>query len=107
MKRKSLLIATFLTASLAIGSTAQAHDDLDYPFGVMSGLILGLSLDHDDHRHYHYDRHYPDRHYHHREYRRHDSYGHQHRYRDKHDHRYDKHDHRYDKHKGHSDKRWR
>ncbi len=101
MKRKSLLIATFLTASLAIGSTAQAHDDFDYPFGLMSGLILGLSLDHDDHHHYYYhDRRYPDRHYYHREYRRQESHGYQ-----RHDR--DRHDHHYDKHKGHSDRRWR
>jgi hypothetical protein len=100
MKRKTLIIATFLAASLAIGSTAQAHDDFGYPVGLMSGLILGLSLDHHDHYYYSYqDR--PNRHYHHREYRRNDSHGY--RYRDlyKHKRDYDRHNHGYDRHDRH------
>jgi hypothetical protein len=88
MKHKTLLIATFLTASLVIGSTAQAHDDYGYPIGLLSGVILGLSLDHDDH-YYYRDR--PYRHYRHRDYRRHDSHGYQHRDRYKHHYGHDRH----------------
>ena len=104
MKHKTLLIATFLTAALVIGSTAQAHDDYGYPVGLLSGVILGLSLDHGDHYYYYRDRPYP--HYRHREYRRHDSHGYQYRDRYKHKHGYDKHNHRYDKHKDRSRGRW-
>ena len=98
MKSKTLIVATFLAASLVVGSTAQAHDD-GYPIGLLSGVILGLSLDHDDH-YYYRDRHY-NRHYHHREYRRHDSHGYQYRDRYKRNHRYDKH-----KRKHHRNGRW-
>lgn len=86
MKSKTLIIATFLTASLAIGSTAQAHDDYGYPMGLLSGVILGLSLDGDDY--YYSDRHR--RHYHHRDYRRHDSHGYRHRSHYKSHHRHDR-----------------
>ncbi len=95
MKHKTLILATFLTAALAVGSTAQAHDDYGYPVGLLSGVILGLSLDHDDHYYYYRDR--PNRHYQHREYRRHDSYGYQHRDRYK---RHHHSDHRRDRHHG-------
>lgn len=94
MKHKTLILATFLTAALAVGSTAQAHDDYGYPVGLLSGVILGLSLDHHDH-YYYRDR--PNRHYQHREYRRHDSYGYQHRDRYK---RHHHSDHRRDRHHG-------
>ncbi len=102
MKRKTLIIATFLTASLLVGTTAQAHDDYGYPLGLFSGVLLGLSLDGGDH-YYYRDR--PSHHYRHRDYRRHDSHGYRHRdyykghhrhdrYRDKHHHKHDrKHDH--------------
>lgn len=81
MKHKALLFGTVLAASLVIVSPAQAHDDFDYPLGLMSGIVLGIYLDghdhHDGHRH-------PI--YHHREYRRNDSHGYQHRDRYKYDH---------------------
>jgi hypothetical protein len=96
MKRKTLLIATFLVASLAIGSSAQAHDDFAYPAGLLSGVILGLSLDHHDH--YYYDRDRPYRHYRHREYRRQDSHGYQYRDHYKHNHGHDKRDRGYRRH---------
>ncbi len=99
MKRKTLIIATFLVASLAIGSTAQAHDDFGYPVGLMSGVLLGLSLDHHDHYYSYRDR--PNRHYHHREYRRHDSHGYQYRDRYKHKRGYDRHNHGHKRHDRH------
>jgi len=97
MKRKTLIIATFLVATLAIGSTAQAHDDFGYPVGLLSGVILGLSLDQGDHHHYYYDRDRPNRHYHHRDYRRHDSHGYQYRDHFKRNHGYDRHHDRHDR----------
>lgn len=76
MQTKTIVLATFLTASLAIGSTAQAHDDYGYPIGVLSGVILGLSLDHGhNHNHNYYYRERRHRHYPHREYRRQRSHG--------------------------------
>lgn len=89
MKHKTLVIATLLAGSLAFGPVAQAHDDFGYPAGLLGGLILGLSLDRDDHYYYYRDR--PYRHYRHREYRRHDSHGYQHRdHWKRHHHRYEK-----------------
>jgi hypothetical protein len=85
MKPKTLVIATVLVASLGVASTAQAHDDFGYPIGLMSGVLLGLSLDHGDH--YYSYRDSPRRHYYHREYRRHDSHGYQQRDRYKRHHR--------------------
>lgn len=79
MNRKTLLFGTILAASMAVVAPAQAHDDYDYPLGLMSGMLLGIYLDgpdhHRDHRHHFYR---------HREYRRHDSHGYQHRDRYKH-----------------------
>ncbi len=95
MNRKTLIIATFLTASLAIGSTAQAHDDYGYPMGLFSGVLLGLSLDGDDHYHYYGDHHR--RHYQHRDYRRHDSHGYRYRDRYKDHHRHDRYWSKYDR----------
>ncbi|MEJ2692277.1 MAG: hypothetical protein P8166_04260 [Candidatus Thiodiazotropha sp.] len=90
MKPKTLVIATVLVASLGLASTAQAHDDFGYPVGLMSGVLIGLSLDHGDHYYSYRDR--PRRHYYHREYRRHDSHGYQQRDRYKRHHR--RHNHR-------------
>ncbi len=104
MKRKTLLIATFLTASLVIGSTAQAHDDYGYPVGLLSGVLLGLSLDHDDHYYYYKDG--PYRHYHHREYRRHDSHGYQYRDRYKRHYGHDRYRHDHDKRKPRVKRHW-
>lgn len=88
MKRKAMVLAAALTASLAFGSTAQAHDDYGYPIGLLSGVILGLSLDHNDHHYYYRDRHH--RRYPHREYRRSYSYGFQHGDRGKRHHHNDR-----------------
>ncbi|MGD9163132.1 MAG: hypothetical protein PVF13_00090 [Chromatiales bacterium] len=105
MKRKTFIIATFLTASLAMGSTAQAHDDYGYPIGLLSGVILGLSLDNDD-RYYDYrDRRRPCCNYRHREYRRHDSHGYSHRDRYKRDH-YRRSHHHHHKHRDSYKGRW-
>ena len=98
MKRKTLIIATFLTASLLVGTTAQAHDDYGYPLGLFSGVLLGLSLDGDDHYYYYRDR--PRHHYRHREYRRHDSHGYRYRDHYKSHHRY-KHHHKHDRKRDH------
>lgn len=92
MNRKALLLGTVLAASLVVVAPAQAHDDYDYPLGLMSGVLLGIYLDGHDH---HRDHRNP--YYHHREYRRHDSHGYQHRdryklHRDRS--RWDHHDHR-------------
>ncbi|MET0089035.1 MAG: hypothetical protein ABW068_03270 [Candidatus Thiodiazotropha sp.] len=84
MKSKSLLITTFLVTSLVIGGSAQAHDDIDFPVGLVSGVFLGLALGHHDHYHGYRDR--PDPHYQHREYRRQESYGYPSRHRYGHDH---------------------
>jgi hypothetical protein len=99
MKSKTLFVATFLAASLTIGGSAQAHDDLDFPVGLVTGVFLGLSLDH--HNHYHGYRDRPDPYYHHREYRRHESHGYPSRERGRHEHHHrdsDRHDagHRWD-----------
>ncbi len=93
MKHKVIVLASVLTASLAFGSTAQAHDDYGYPIGLLSGVILGLSLDHDDNYYYYRDRrhrHYRHRHYPHREYRRQHSHGFQYGDRDRHKRRHHK-----------------
>lgn len=79
MNRKTLLFGVVLATSIAAATPAQAHDDYGYPLGLMSGMMLGIYLDgndhHRDHRHHFYR---------HREYRRHDSHGYRHRDRYKH-----------------------
>lgn len=84
MNRKALILGSVLAASLAFGTTAQAHDSYDFPYGLVGGVLLGLHLSdgyYDGHRHHHHERHY-----HHRDYRRSDSHGYQ--YRDRYKHHY-------------------
>ncbi len=88
MKFKTMFVATFLAVSLTIGSSAQAHDDLDFPVGLISGVFLGLSLGHNDHHHSYRER--PDPYYRHREYRRHESFGYPSRERNRRDHHHDR-----------------
>jgi hypothetical protein len=96
MNHKALLFGTVLAASLVIVSPAQAHDDYDYPLGLMSGLVLGIYLDgHDRYRDHH------EHSYYHREYRRDHSYGYQHRDRYQHHHDRDRRD------RGHDHGRYR
>jgi hypothetical protein len=99
MNRKALILGSVLAASMAFGSTAQAHDDDYLPYGFIGGLWLGLELNHDHYRdHRWYDERYRHRAYPHREYRRSDSHGYQ---------RFNKYKHNYghDKYK-HDRKRW-
>lgn len=91
MKAKALIMISALSASLATAAPVQAHQGYDYPYGLLGGLFLGLTLNHySDHGHAH--RH-GDRVYRHREYRRSDSYGQyrRDRHRDRHDHGRDRH----------------
>lgn len=96
MKAKALILASALSASMAVAAPVQAHQYYDdYPYGLLGGLFLGLTWSHYyDHDHYYR---YGDRHYRHREYRRSESYGHyprdrhrQHRDSDRHRHRRDR-----------------
>jgi hypothetical protein len=73
MKAKALILASLVMASAAMASPAQAHDDYDYPYGLLGGLFLGLTWNHYyDHD---YSHHHGDRYYRHRDYPRSRSYG--------------------------------
>jgi hypothetical protein len=102
MKHKALIFGSVLAASLVIVSPAQAHDDYDYPLGLMSGVLLGIYLDDHNHDHYYYRDHGRPI-YHHREYRRNDSHGYQ--YRDRYKHNYG-HDRDWGHHDRGRDRRW-
>ncbi|MCU7929595.1 MAG: hypothetical protein KZQ90_02265 [Candidatus Thiodiazotropha sp. (ex Codakia rugifera)] len=93
MNHKALLFGTILSVSMAVAAPVQAHDDYDYPYGLLGGLFLGLQLNH-HHGHGNHYRH-GDRHYRHREYRRSDSHGYRHR--DKHRRGHGKHRHGHDR----------
>jgi hypothetical protein len=110
MKSKALIIGSVLAASLLVGTTAQADDDVYYndsfPYFI-GGLWLGLALDHDHYRdHGWYDyryRHHP----YPREYRRSYSHGFQHSDKYRYDRGHDKyrHDNGRDKYR-HDRDRW-